>query len=288
MAAARSRSPKPQRHLKPQGQVTRGKTARNRLRRVDNFLASYDPQLLRRGDGRWRNALWVDLGYGAEPFTTLETAARWRRLAPDLCGLGVEIDPERVARAEPFADRAVSFRRGGFNLPVQEGECVRLIRAFNVLRQYPVEAVAEALSNLAVGVLEGALLVEGTSDPPGRVWVANLLRRVDYAESGTFWRREALVFSTSFRGGFDPVQFQAVLPKDLIHEMKPGTGIHSFFEHWKAAIRDCRAWSNWGVRQWFGEAARRLADQGYDLDLRRRRLRRGFLVWRRPGLGDPG
>jgi hypothetical protein len=33
---------------KPQGQPTRGKTAQNRLRRVDLFFARYDPALLRR------------------------------------------------------------------------------------------------------------------------------------------------------------------------------------------------------------------------------------------------
>ena len=31
---------------KPQGQVTRGKTARNRLRQVDNFLLLYEPGLI--------------------------------------------------------------------------------------------------------------------------------------------------------------------------------------------------------------------------------------------------
>ena len=276
MAAVRRRP------VKPQGQITRGKTARNRLRRLDNLLTAYDAQLLRRRDGLWRDALWVDLGYGAEPFTTLETAACWSGLAPELRGLGVEIDPERVARAEPFADDRVSFRQGGFNMPLRPGETVRLIRAFNVLRQYSVDAVDEALAEMAVGALPGALLAEGTSDPPGRVWVASLYRRLELEPSPGAWRREALVFSTSFRSGLDPVQLQAVLPKDLIHEMVPGTKIFTFFERWKTALRDSRAWSDWGLRQWFGEAAKRLASHGYDIELRRRYLRRGYLIWRRP------
>ncbi|MCB0056710.1 MAG: hypothetical protein KDE45_06795, partial [Caldilineaceae bacterium] len=50
---------------KPQGQPTRGKTARNRLRRVDTFLLRYDPALLR--DAESAPAWVVDLGYGAEP-----------------------------------------------------------------------------------------------------------------------------------------------------------------------------------------------------------------------------
>ena len=264
--------------------ATRGKTARNRLRRVDVFIATYDPGLLRRQDGLFRDALWVDLGFGAEPFTTLETSERWRKIAPGLRGLGVEIDAERVARAAPFADEFVDFRVGGFNLPLGTHETVRVIRAFNVLRQYPPEAVPDALGELARGVPEGALLVEGTSDPPGRVWAANVFRRLGGDESP--WQREALVFSTNFRSGFDPVLIQAVLPKDLIHEMVPGTIIHQFFSRWKDAIRDSRAWSDWGERQWFAEAARRLASTGYDIDLRRRRLRRGFLVWRHPCLEE--
>ncbi|MEZ4769307.1 MAG: hypothetical protein R2844_12875 [Caldilineales bacterium] len=67
---------------KPQGQPTRGKTAPNRLRRVDNFLALYDPALFRREDGAFRGALYADLGFGAEPVTTLESAARLRRSTP--------------------------------------------------------------------------------------------------------------------------------------------------------------------------------------------------------------
>jgi len=82
---------------RPVGQLTRGKTARNRLRRVDNFVMQYDPFLLRRGD----DALFVDVGFGAEPITTLESAVRFRRLNPSLRVLGVEIDRERVTALAP-------------------------------------------------------------------------------------------------------------------------------------------------------------------------------------------
>ena len=168
---------------RPQGQATRGKTAQNRLRRVDLFLQWYAPEILRRSDGAWARAFFVDLGYGAEPFTTLETAARLRQLNPDLRLLGVEIDPDRVAIAQPYADRQTIFRRGGFNLPLMvdvdgQPEMVRCIRAFNVLRQYEEADVFAAYAAMADGVLPGGLLVEGTSDPTGRIWVANVLRRV--------------------------------------------------------------------------------------------------------------
>src|SRR5512133_1381390 len=110
---------------KPLGQLTRGKTARNRLRRVDNFLLMVESALIRQMDGPFARACYVDLGYGAEPFTTLESAERLRRLNPSLPVLGVEIDPERVTNAAPYADELTDFRLGGFNLPLLEGETVR-------------------------------------------------------------------------------------------------------------------------------------------------------------------
>jgi hypothetical protein len=80
---------------KRMGQPTRGKTASNRLRRVDNFILLYEPSLLTRTDGPFAQALFVDLDYGFDARTTLESAARFRRVNPDLKILGVEIDKER-------------------------------------------------------------------------------------------------------------------------------------------------------------------------------------------------
>ncbi len=187
--------------------------------------------VIQRNDGPWARALFVDLGYGAEPFTTLESAARLRKLNPDLRLLGVEIDPERVATALPYADAQTYFRRGGFNLPLGvepdgQPEVVRCIRAFNVLRQYEEAEVAGAYAAMAHGVLPGGLLVEGTSDPYGRLWVANILRRTAAGD----WRPEALVFSTNFRAGFEPALFQPVLPKNYIHRMVPGEPIAAFID----------------------------------------------------------
>src|SRR5512147_1258388 len=111
---------------KPEGLPTRGKTASNRLRRVDNFILLYEPSLLTRTDGPFAHAIFVDLGYGFDARTTLESAVRFRRLNPELPILGVEIEKERVDAALPYADEKTFFRLGGFNLPLQEGEHVRL------------------------------------------------------------------------------------------------------------------------------------------------------------------
>jgi len=81
--------------------------------------------------------LVIDLGYGALPVTTLELAARLRVVRADIRVVGLEIHPDRVV---PSRD-GVEFGLGGFELA---GRRPVLVRAFNVLRQYPVETVRDA------------------------------------------------------------------------------------------------------------------------------------------------
>src|SRR5436305_9920495 len=109
---------------RPLGLPTRGKTAPNRLRKSDTFLALAYPEFVRHMAGEY-----VDLGYGFFPVTSVETLHRLRRLNPALQVLGVEIDPQRVADAQPFAEPGLSFRLGGFNLPLRPGERAGIIRA---------------------------------------------------------------------------------------------------------------------------------------------------------------
>ncbi len=276
---SRLRRPAPAK--RPLGQPTRGKTAPNRLRRVDNFVIQYDPTLIRRRDGDYANAFFVDLGYGFDPTTTLESAARLRRLNTDLPVLGVEINSERVAAAQPFADERTHFRLGGFNLPLRKQpdgkpETVRLIRTFNVLRQYDETAVREAHLTLCNHMLPGGLLIEGTSDPFGRLWVANVLRRTSTGEA----KSEALVFSTNFRWGFDPGLFQPVLPKNFIHRMVPGEAIFEFFNAWKSAYREAQPYRSLGLRQLFAATAQDLSNRGYAINTRKKWLAKGYLIWR--------
>ena len=260
---------------KPEGQPTRGKTAANRLRRVDNLILLYEPSLLTRADGLFADALFVDLGYGFDARTTLESTARFRRVNPKLKIMGVEIDQERVEAALPFADDKTFFRLGGFNLPLKEGEHVRLIRAFNVLRQYEEKDFAPAYERLAQYVLPGGLMIEGTSNPFGSIWAANLVRKV---ESGS-WNVEALVFSTNFRMGFDVQEFQTILPKNLIQHVVPGEEIFDFFEAWKQSAKETSATKVYGARHWFMAAAESLARKGYKVNWQRKFLSTGYLIW---------
>jgi hypothetical protein len=262
---------------KPMGLPTRGKTASNRLRRVDSFILLYEPSLLTRTDGLFRDSLFVDLGYGFDARTTLESAARFRRINPTLPILGVEIDKERVEAALPYADAITHFRVGGFNLPLLPGESVKLIRAFNVLRQYDEKDFAPAYETLARYVLPGGLMIEGTSNPFGSLWVANLARKM---ENGG-WRMEALVFSTNFRMGFDIIDFQAVLPKNYIHHVVPGELIYDFLEAWKRSAAETSPAKTFGLRQWFTASAESLVAKGYKIDIHTKWLTKGWLVWNR-------
>jgi hypothetical protein len=255
---------------KPIGILTRGKTASNRLRRVDNFVLLYEPGLISQSEG-----LFVDLGYGFDPRTTLESAARFRRVNPSLRVLGVEIDPERVAAAQPYADEITEFRLGGFNLPLRENESTRLIRAFNVLRQYEENDFLPAYERLAQYVQPRGLMIEGTSTPFGQIWSANVARKTNDG-----WDFEALVFSANFHLGFDVGEFQTVLPKNYIHRVVEGEAIYDFFAAWKQAAAKTSAAKTFGLKRWFIASAQRLAELSYNVRVERKWLSKGYLIWK--------
>jgi hypothetical protein len=265
------------------GTETRGKTAPNRLRRVDNFVMMYCRNLIMSDEH-----LFVDVGYGHTPMTTVESARRFREHNAQLPVLGIEIDNRRVREAQKFADERTSFRQGGFNLPLQTNpntgrrESVNLIRAFNVLRQYELERECRDSHLLMCHYLNvNGILIEGTSDPFGRTWVANIIRK----QADHSLLIEALVFSTNFQDGFDIVSFQEVLPKNFIHRMTGSTEmIFNFFQDWKISYEQVgkamKTVLGMGVRQQFISTVNYLADEyGYTILTEKKYLQRGFLVW---------
>ncbi len=269
---------------KPQGQMTWGKTARNRLRRTDIFMLLTEGPLIRKRDEPGSTSFYVDLGYGFEPFTTLESAERFRVQNPDLPVLGVEIDPERVKTGLPYEDEKTFFRLGGFNLPLHQGESVRLIRAFNVLRQYEESEWEAPVRQLGTQLIPGGMLLEGTSNPFGSVWTANVIRRSALPPYPVC--REGFLFSTNFHMGFEPDIFQPVLTKNYIHRMIPGEPIYEFMETWKTACRNQSPMRSYGLRSLFCSSAKEVSEHGYLIDLRPQLLRRGFLYWK-TNPGDP-
>jgi SAM-dependent methyltransferase len=253
---------------KPFGQPTRGKTAPNRLRPTDTYLALCYSGFIRRLPG-----LYVDLGYGETPQTTRETASRLSAVNPEVRVLGVEIDPQRVTAAQPFSGPRIEFRRGGFNLPLQEGERAAVIRAMNVLRQYPESEYGPAVDQMGRFLCPGGILLEGTSSPEGGWMVFHVYRR-----NGAALHSDGLVFFVRRRGSFEPRQLQAVLPKDLIHRVEPGGPLDRFFGDWEAAARRARRRSPDDPRRQFQLAALSLAaDFNRPVDRRATLLRRGFL-----------
>lgn len=140
----------------PVGQLTRGTTGYNRLRRSDRWLV-HSPRV-RASLLSAATPLVIDLGYGALPVTTLELAARLRSVRDDVRVVGLEIHPERVRTArsavagralKPDVELDVEFGRGGFELA---GLQPILVRAFNVLRQYHVDDVADAWTQMRRGL----------------------------------------------------------------------------------------------------------------------------------------
>jgi hypothetical protein len=260
--------PSRQRH---HGQPTRGKTAENRLRQCDVFVALAMPGVLR-GD----RPLVVDVGFGAKPWTTLEMAARWRRLEPSLRVVGVEIDAQRVAEAQPVADPpATAFVGGGFNLAeVLGGERARVVRCLNVLRQYDEAEVETALAAMAQGMEVGGVLVEGTSNPTGGLMVFDVWKR---GGPDTALDHDALVFATNLREDVQPRDFQAILPKRLIHRMLDPVPA-GFFADWQRAYEIARSLGVMQPRRTWAEAATILRVKfGHPVDPRRGLVERGFL-----------
>jgi hypothetical protein len=257
---------------------TRGRTAHQRLEALDVFLLHSERELLTRDEGEWARAVFVDLGFGEHPWTTLESARAFRELNPRLAVVGVELEPQRVESARAHADALTDFREGGFQLPLRPGETVRLIRAMNLLRGYRPEEVPGIHDTLGSALLEGGLLVEGSTDTPGAVLVAHLLRRVPGGLA-----REALLFHTDFSRGFAPVLFRDWMPRDFRRRVKPGEPIHAFFADWTAAWQQAREAGHTEPPEAFRHSVLRLASQVVGNSTDAWLLDHGYLLWKPPG-----
>jgi hypothetical protein len=248
------------------GVITRGTTNPNRLRRVDRWLAGPMASRLTGAD----DPIVVDLGYGATPVTAVELLERLRRVRPDVRVVGLEIDPERVEAAGGAVRPGLTFAVGGFEVPLPHGARPVVVRAFNVLRQYPEEAVEGAWRIVRDRLAPGGLLVDGTCDEIGRraVWIA-----VD-ADRGPV----SLTLSLRLAGLERPSEIAERLPKALIHRNVPGEPVHDLL----TALDD--AWARhaplaaFGARHRWIATARTLAGTGWPLLDRTARWRLGELT----------
>ncbi len=251
---------------RPVGSVTRGTTNPNRLRRSDRWIAGTQAWRLRRAE----RPLVIDLGYGASPVTAVELHRRLRSVRPDLRVVGLEIDPDRVAAALPLERPGLTFRHGGFEIPVAGP--VQIVRAFNVLRQYAEHEVPDAWRRVRERLAPDGLLVDGTCDEIGRIasWIA-----VDRGGP------RSLTISLRLAGLTDPTIVATRLPKALIHRNVPGEPVHAFLESLGRAWTHSSPHAAYGARQRFIAAATRLRAEGWPLldDAHRWRLGELTVAW---------
>jgi hypothetical protein len=171
-----------------------------------------------------------------------------------------------VDAARDSAAGGAEFRLGGFELA---GFHPVLVRAFNVLRQYPEDAVVAAWRTMQDNLAPGGLLLDGTCDELGRrcCWV--LLDR-----DGPL----SLTLACDPKAIDRPSDLAERLPKVLIHQNIPGQPIHTLLD---AADR---AWAAAAGQSAFGPRARwramlaGLRSAGVGLEVQRRTSRDAVLT----------
>lgn len=250
---------------RPIGNITRGTTNPNRLRRVDRFICN-QPVL------KQENPLVVDLGYGANPTTTIELLSRLKKVNKNTKVLGIEIDRERVNLAKPYENSSLFFQLGGFEVPIPEGlnrDQVTLIRAMNVLRQYE-EAEVKAAWQLMQDKLEPeGLIIEGTCDEIGRLasWV-------------TLDKQGPRTLTLSYRllSLSTPSKIAERLPKALIHHNTEGEKINTFLKDLDLAWANNAGLSVFSPIQRFSATCYELLGNGWQIEKNPKRWQLGELT----------
>lgn len=234
---------------RPVGTITRGTTNPNRLRRCDRWLLATHRDVLTKGGP----PVLVDLGHGASGVTTAEWAQRVRPVRPDVRVVGLEIDPGRVETAQAWAGAGLDFALGGFEVPLPERTSARVVRAFNVLRQYDEASVEQPWRTMIGRLDERGIVIDGTCDELGRLgsWIT---LDADGPRTLTLsWRLRDL----------DARRLPSVvaerLPKALIHRNVPGEPVHDLLVRLDEAWRRSTPFAPYGARQQaaaaFGEVA---------------------------------
>jgi hypothetical protein len=200
---------------------------------MDNWIATELRRLLRGAE----QPLVIDLGYGNSPVTASELLSRLVAVRRDVHVLGLEIAADRVAAAKPAERDGLRFERGGFELA---GRRPTIVRAANVLRQYPEQSVREAWATMQRQLAPGGAIVEGTTDEIGRrsSWV---LLDAD--------RPVSLTLSCKVDAIGRPSDIAERLVKVLIHRNVRGEPIHELLRAMDAAWDVHASLSTFGARQ---------------------------------------
>lgn len=198
----------------------RRKTRRGRLSQLDDLLIAWQPELF--AADAFDRAPLVDMGLGARPWTTVELADRVDPIAV----IGVDLSHDLVARAQEHARPGLTFVYGDLAVP----EPCRLVRVMNVLRDLEAHEVPAAHEKLAVNVLPGGWVVEGSCGPTGEAGTAHALQK----RNGVL-HRTAMVFWLDGSRGTAPIAFRDRLPRDLAGD-RPHP-VQEVLEHWMQVYR---------------------------------------------------
>lgn len=217
-----------------------------------------DPWLVQRV-GEWPEGgadTVVDVGIGASPETTLELHAALREVREDVRTVGLDTDPARVgALAERGVDGVVAMD-GGFDAEVPGR--VGLVRAANLLRQYRLDGVPDALARMGAWLTPGHLLVEGTTDAGGQRGVFRVLRW-----NGQRLDSLSLLVVADPHGPFAPRALTPYLPRGLGWHGHVAPRLRPLFARWEQAFQEARGAGGGAL---FPATCARLAAAGLAVD----------------------
>jgi len=165
----------------------------------------------------------VDVGFGTSAITTHELSVAFPRHEV----IGLERDPARVeAAVREYPGLAV--RLGDLDV-LPDGAALAL-RVANVARGLTKEQAGVLHAQAGSKLVEGGVLLEGSTDVEGHVSAFFSLRR----RSGALVP-ESLVFATDGARGFSPWLFRDVLPRALRRDVRAGTPIQQLLSEWEAS-----------------------------------------------------
>ena len=237
--------------------VTRGKTQPGRLRLLDPQLAADLADLQSRTVGDDGGLHVVDVGLGARPDTTVELHRALRAVDPPVLTYGLDSDGARVRALDELGEPGVVGVIGGFETEFDTP--IGLVRAANLLRQYPLGQVSESLAAMGAWLEGDGLLVEGTTDKEGTRGVFRTFARVGGAlQPGAL----VFVFDVESGEGFAPRALTPYLPRGMGWHGHPGAAVEPLLVGWTAAFEAVRGGGASGGRELFVQSCRRLADGG--------------------------
>lgn len=282
---------------------TKGNTYPKRLRMIDQFICGMLPSLL--GHSALRpmmdQACAVDLGIGVVPITTTELYTALGGSASKL--IGVDQDEGRIAGARKgYMKSGLTYRLGGFRLPMREGERVKLIRAMNLMRQYPQEEAREAVAQLVEQLEPGGVAVVGNCDLWGTFAVAGLHGKDldgNHVHHGTLFSYDHTATKPRCRtSSFEPQRFREVMPEHLWHSSGTRGGeIDHFLHTWQQEVASLSGPSKPGAAsspslrgsQFVASARATSKRQIRGIMKNGGWLERGLMFWRHPiGGPEPG